>query len=997
MKRYELRVVIILVCMFTTDARYGVCGDDWVFPDSQWAIPTSESNFRCNDGGSWRCGTKTTGDVCQEDCDSSLECNIPGTRKTSCVPPLAVSCVACHQDDNEATDLAYSFESSGTHYSTYDLLEEFGSFEYSKIYPKRNQHNRIAVITPVSNKAAFDIEWNDIMFNMGLNFWGVGKIELHHSGSMELGAMKSKVFAQLSAPYARLSVCDIETSNVNEGMRLWGPENVPREHKRGLVYEFQYRQRLAFTDPIQMHVRLLRDYTFLNQSEHQSLYKSKSVQLISTEKWDRFQGLIDFKETTNHELLTDDACIQLEFELTGYNEMLLDDLRVFANMFGDSKFNGGMGGDDGSNDVGGDYWSNDVGGDSIIVDGNVEIKGQHGIVQVTELQRTHDPGVKLAAMFSIQVKGNGTLHVLYHRPGQDIRDSIIYTVVTGSGSTQEEWRTIRVPTTMYVNEPGTDVHQFNIRNIGDGDTTLKIDNVYMYIDDRRCPVLQCDDWEKRVFVNGRCELCTDSLDGTRPCVGGKKQTGCVVDKSGIISNCTQDCTTPTTDDGQVVDGFTTGEWDESPEAEECTWICGQGFWFSRYGGVSGGPVCNTCTPIDTLRCNVGWYAVLCNEESDAKCVPCNVLDRYDSSVVYTIYNNYDTISYNETEATQCTHSCAPGQFKYAVRSDNGLPMCFPCTSSVCGAEDDGVSVLRMLDGPQYTRKCTATKDSQCHRCESDDTAVVFNGDGTKIGDWCSYQCAPGSKPCGTCQWDPAKVSTLLSNTTHVPFHQTLMLRLAGSATLNSAQYGTNFTIKVHISAHLDNTEIGNWYPPDGTDVVLLLFPVVPPPALADMQMDTDSSNSHGFTTIKDAPEQHFDVTVEARDFINTNSYSKWNNRVVIPGVRLLLVYEMNNLILHSETNNQTLHETTLTDFSIQTVNSTDGCCAARFADHTEAVDPTTLTRCLPCDRAQGLTGPLPANAQWSDPNDCSWTCNLLFEILPSGDGSICESCSNPLC
>ena len=89
------------------------------------------------------------------------------------------------------------------------------------------------------------------------------------------------------------------------------------------------------------------------------------------------------------------------------------------------------------------------------------------------------------------------------------------------------------------------------------------------------------------------------------------------------------------------------------------------------------------------------------------------------------------------------------------------------------------------------------------------------------------------------------------------------------------------------------------------------------------------------------------------------------------GLDFFLVYETSDLIEF---------EIDLSEFNVQVVNITDGCCAPRFANSTQEVDPKTLTRCLPCNRALGVNGTLPENARWKSPDDCSWECNPTYEM-----------------
>ena len=53
--------------------------------------------------------------------------------------------------------------------------------------------------------------------------------------------------------------------------------------------------------------------------------------------------------------------------------------------------------------------------------------------------------------------------------------------------------------------------------------------------------------------------------------------------------------------------------------------------------------------------------------------------------------------------------------------------------------------------------------------------------------------------------------------------------------------------------------------------------------------------------------------------------------------------------------------------------------------------------CRPCEFAAGVNGPLPTNASWEGPNNCTWACNDHYEILPGGDAFTCEFCAKPDC
>ena len=967
-------VLIACLCMCTTCVYTSSTGD-CIFPDSDWVnviAPDGDDGVTYShieysppiltDSGKfcpwWGCERLYSGTVCSETCTSSnsLKCGEPRQRRTHCIPPLGRRCVACYQDMNEETKDAYSFDPSQINAYHYNLLRDFGSFEHSKIYRTANMMIRNAVRTVSSNPETKDVKWADIMFNKDdVSFLGVGLIDLHNSGIEGLGAMQSNVFAELKTPHSRISVCGFDISHLQNG-------DVRRIHVRGLVYEFQYRQRVKYDDAIEMEVNLIQNENAL-MAQVTPEYSSGPIQLPSSAGWKRFQGIIDFGYTfVLEQSLRIGTCIQFDFELALNNAMFFDELYLFANILSVGR------------------WSPTQGNGVITPqDGDILISGLTGISQRAIFSIQDEKNDKLAAIFSARVKGSGTLHIRYFRPNKSI-DSIVHIVLTGSGESEDEWTMLNIPVTIHIDSWGDDFHEFQINNYGTDATVLKMNNIYLYVDDRRCPVLQCDDHEKSIFVNGRCELCADYITGDQKCPIGMRQTGCIVDERSIRPNCTQPCTSVYTENEVTANG----NWVSGAEA--CVWKCEAGYWFSKSGRGSGRPMCIQCTSLHSLRCNVGWYAIGCSDNFDTMCVPCDTLNRFDSSVVYTIKGNYASL-YEEEKHIQCTRTCAPQQFQYAVRSDDNTPMCFPCTSSICGAENDGIFSPRMLDGLQYTSKCTATSDSNCQLCESSDTSVIFTTNAGAIGEWCKYRCSAGFTKCGTCNWDQAIAILIQPNKRRIEFNQTLMVRFSGTATLNSAKFGTEFSIRVYVSAEL-NGNVHKWNPRGDTGTIVRLTPVVPPPALTIMQMSANNNDIQGYTKITNAPGQDFDVTIEARDFINTAEFTVWNAQHVAEGVSLFLVYELSDI---------SIHMVNLTNFAVHTVDSKDGCCAERFLNDTEPVDPTSLKRCLPCEKAQGIDGPLPENANWRDPDDCSWDCNPLFEIIPGGSASVCESCSDPEC
>jgi hypothetical protein len=271
-----------------------------------------------------------------------------------------------------------------------------------------------------------------------------------------------------------------------------------------------------------------------------------------------------------------------------------------------------------------------------------------------QLRISDDDNSIVAAILLIKVRGDGIIYVRYSKDDDTNNDNImIYLDLKDISLADEEWHILKIPFTMRVHDPMQHYHYIRIGNVGVSTGALNVDDVIIYVDDHRCPVLACNKPTKQVFVNGYCEPGSQS---DMMCPLGKIHTGCFLKETGITQNCSTSFLRPIKDQVTIQDAG--GYWELAPE--ECTWICLSGFWYSRALGLAGRPMCKLCTPIAQLECQVGWCAVGCTDEHDAKCVPCDILDRYDNSVVYT--SKYNKTMYTLPPTEQCTHACSPGQF-----------------------------------------------------------------------------------------------------------------------------------------------------------------------------------------------------------------------------------------------------------------------------------------------------------------------------------------------
>ena len=988
--------------------------------------------------------TAEQGGTCKS---ATLSSCVDGMRLVSCETPMVDAvCIPCEEYyANEALYGGYSFGAYVANSEKYELMQRRGSFEYSDLDRQKNSFTVVNTFASdnVDDKAAL-VAWKEVLFPTKVSpnptWFGTGKIDIHFRDGV--GASNSNVYLEMSAPYTKIAICGIPIGNRDQ-KRTHQKGFTVNNHRRGVIYEFQYRQRVTFADSITVK-SVLSDTI----SPEQSHLGSQLYILPSKESWTRVQRLFDYTDMCFNDVcatdinkprfwLPDTTCLQLEFNMAKGHEVLLDDVRVFANLIANSMFKTQ------------ESWSGfeliDVDLEYVVLTSYARLATPIRLHVLDS--KTSDPVLSPITM-SIDVRGNG--HLVVSCDGVVVIWKHIKTSPADSLN-DPSWQTF----TITVNVVTTRSHHIleieKQEVIGDNaDTYLHVDNVFAYVDDRRCPVVtldvnsatsvitRCNDPETHLFVNGRCERCSsDDLIGTDEefCPDDRKQTSCQMKKEGVSRTCS-DCDAVGTyppskdDDGDTTMGAFINH--QNGKHLECTFKCEGDFWYSRGtgtpGGSGGGPLCIKCTPLSELRCRAGWYAAKCGLESDAVCKPCDLLDRYDTSVVYTgAAADYTMNMYEESAIAQCKHACSPGLFQYGVHAHTGIPLCFPCSTSVCGAKDEGLSTLRLLDGMQYTSKCTASQDSRCRHCKSDDAAVLFTENGNAMDDWCAYDCAPGSRRCGTCLWEPSKAVVLLTaptldlqpppSTGYIPIHPTLMVRLTGIATIYTAQFDTQLSIKVYVVAKTGSGQhadlVGEpWHPPSEVGYVLRLFPIVPPAALTAMK------KAENVSTITDAPPQPFDVTVEVRDFINTYSFRLWKHTTTTSdtGVLLFLAYD---IVAGGVTDGSgvsteaTMEDMSLVDFSVSAFNSTSGCCASRVDGTTtetdteaETIDASIirqqLRRCTACTEAAGIAAPLPDNAHWEGSNDCEWMCDQHYELTSHANthstASVsCEACNEPKC
>ena len=1010
-------VVLVAVILDGPHARADAQDCD-VFPDAAWVASGAGVEFAGDVGASgecppWRCGNieyedlngdppiggngLTTGRGCGEACapDTAAFTCVANEYMEACSPPHNARCKACPQIGAEAAEGGYSFTPAGIYSKSFDILYHLGTFEGAKLYPPVLMvRNAVDNRVPGNSTPPDVVAWKDVMHPQQtsghtMSWYGSGKIDLEHSTYAQ-GAHQSDVFMRLSAPTAVVMVCNMELSDG----ATWGEEDsteLQRDNNtRGLIFEFWYRQVMEYTNTVAFIAKLtMPDKSVI-------LSRVISLDLAPTAEWTLVQGVFDYFETTKD--IPQFGCLSLEFKMKERHEVQVDDLRVMRSLFANPFFFGW--GDTMNHKYGqnggwaAEKWKYVA--QSLTGPAYVKLSHDGWIRQRIELPTrtmmvSEEPQV--AATLSLYVRGEfgSMLYVSTNlwegaAPDSDpVLNNPLYIIKQDLSGTTDTWTLVSVAVNLRVNTEsdtggsGLQSSYYFTISAQEGDVSIK--SALLFVDDRRCPIHGCADPRTEVLVNGRCTKCTT----TETCPPDEYQTGCVLSETKVKPICVA-CPTPHKENEE---GTAPGEWVSEPSDRECNFQCGDGAWFQR-GTESAGTGeavarghCVPCTAVATLRCPVGFYARACGREEDTRCMPCNDLQVSDPSAVYSAASRYNIDEYTKSKEIQCTHACAPGSFQYGVVARTSTPACFPCTTSVCGAEDNGISVLRLIDGLQYTSECTATADSRCQLCESDDANVVFTGSADRIGAWCGHVCQAGTTMCTGCIWNPSEALLLREHDPSVAvlgaveFSDTLKLvRFAGSASILTAQFGTQLVVKMHIAGP-DNSR---WPPPTDAFVAVELFPLVPSAALASI------SAQNGTNDITGAPEQAFDAVVSTDErFRQSAAFALWRDGKDT----LTLVYSIEMLGASTASATGLFN---VSAFRVEAIKTTGaGCCDTPNSTAPDTVSPRGRTRCRACP------GGHPQNAHWDRPNDCSWLCNQNYELAPGGAESTCEECFDPNC
>ncbi|KAJ1464652.1 hypothetical protein T484DRAFT_1757940, partial [Baffinella frigidus] len=275
---------------------------------------------------------------------------------------------------------------------------------------------------------------------------------------------------------------------------------------------------------------------------------------------------------------------------------------------------------------------------------------------------------------------------------------------------------------------------------------LAFDNIEVSIHDGVCPYECTTVGNYYMPINGRCELCSPTVK----CAVDQLTIGCsTVTSQDNFPNCNPCSESQLGARVEANGGYVRNT------AQECWFECQEEYWYNETGRA-----CQACTPVQDMWCDVGMYVKACSSRSDTYCEHCSTLSEYSSSVLYTPQINRSSSRLTSPESKQCVAQCADGYFEWLHMEQTSVgtvsdPLCFPCTTTVCGALADGSDARRSRVGLQYTTECTAATDSTCETCDSvmyDGEGGVLVSSGTAVGEFCVYECVPGFFICKQCKF-----------------------------------------------------------------------------------------------------------------------------------------------------------------------------------------------------------------------------------------------------
>lgn len=665
------------------------------------------SNVQCNTDGSWTCKNGLTGVFCNEECIDTIECS-DQFYESHCTPPFQKKCLPCRE-----SNLMVTFDSQDQYRSRIDyadLLNGHGSFEDAKLY---QDYFTAAVALEY---ASTPTDFKDVLFSSGWKGWSLNSLPLASLAQILLGngaeGSKGMLF-------------------VTQGIRLI-KEIVLADQGvvKGLFFKLWIRGKNEDTIDLNLHIglteinspNLFLDDKVITYEFNQDMYE-----------WIQVSGFIDLMGSPGDVVLDWELPQKLYFriDVDTRSEVFLDQVSVYPSWIYNSQFG---------------RWLNTVprkpyaweisdGGKQSIESPKLRMGSSvssYSVSQQIDLSSFPDNvdfplTLRIEAAYEHQsaILKIPYLQVAWVPHGGD-REWVVYHELT---ATEKSTVSAQVKATSL----GGTLEVWKHTSSSNEDDTIILSLVALYADPKSCLVETCTDRTKRGFWNYECRPCSDTPVYPD---AGYKFTECILDESGPKYK-QEPC--PTSD--TTVFGFFK---QESSTVPPCTFNCPSNNWFNRELNS-----CEECSTYDGNPCDVGSYFSSCvyGGEADSGCKRCETISSH--RLQYTVGDT--------TEPSECDVGCKDGYFQFGL-DPNGIPICLPCSESVCGAPES----FRHIPGYQRTTVCNGTSNSVCESCIArDEDHLTYNASALEIGIDCDYVCEVGYQRCNNQEtFDPRKPLTV---------------------------------------------------------------------------------------------------------------------------------------------------------------------------------------------------------------------------------------------
>ena len=686
------------------------------YPDTLTSYKVNIANVKCNTDGSWTCTDRTTGTLCNETCIDSIQCT-GKSYQSECSPPFQKECLFCKEQQMPVTINADDQSRSRVDYA--DLLNGHGSFEDAKMY---GNENALTALQHTNTPTEFD----DVLFSSGWKAWSSNSLELSKLAQIVFNNGAEGSQGVLFVTNGIHLVKQIVLHNSNEDRTIQDEGVV-----KGLYYKLWIRGKSEDTINVDLSVGLTQNdspTSFWGDKKRTHKYNEDMYE------WKEINGYIDLLSDPEYSDTTWNLPKNVYFriDIESRSEVMIDEICVYPTWVKNAQFQRwistmppkpskwdtpednvlnatqrGVPGLEMGSSVSNYSVSQDI--DLSYFPKNVNFP----LTLKIEAAYEHESAIQKIPYLQVAwvPHGGDREWVVYHELTATEKSTVSAQVrATSQGGTLELWK--------------------RTTSSNEGDTII-ISSVALYADPKSCLVDKCENIERRGFWNFKCNPCSQTLVYPD---NGKKFTECILTENGPSYKQEACPRSSTTQHG----GFK----QESPTVPPCTYECPTGNWFNRDDNA-----CEACTPYAGNACEVGSYFAQCGDESDSMCKKCERISSH--RLQYTVGNT--------VQSSTCDVECKPGYFQFGTDA-NGIPICLPCSESVCGAPDS----FRHIPGYQRTTVCNGTSNSVCESCIArDEDHLIYNASATEIGADCDYVCEVGYQRCNNQEtFDPRKPLTV---------------------------------------------------------------------------------------------------------------------------------------------------------------------------------------------------------------------------------------------